>query len=55
MKSSEQKDLEDFRKILEKTSPTDFDGHTDFDKLTPEQRLLWLSECAQFLTEVERD
>jgi hypothetical protein len=26
----------------------DFDGHTDFHKLTPEQKLMWLSQSAQF-------
>jgi hypothetical protein len=38
----------DFQTLLEKLTPEDFDGHTDFDKLTPEQRLAWLSDCAQF-------
>lgn len=29
----------------------DFDGHTDFQKLTPEEKLLWLSQVAQFASE----
>ncbi|MBP7737444.1 MAG: hypothetical protein KA369_15795 [Spirochaetes bacterium] len=46
-------DMEEFRRLLGKASPTDFDGHTDFDRLTPEQRLLWLSQCAEFFTEAK--
>jgi hypothetical protein len=30
-------------------TPEDFDGHTDFDKLTPEQRLQWLSDMLDFM------
>ena len=41
-----------FCALLEKTSPSDFDGHTDFAKLTPEQKLLWLSESAKFFHEI---
>lgn len=32
----------------EKLRPEDFDGHTEFDRLTPEQRLMWLSQTVQF-------
>lgn len=45
-------DMEEFLTLLDKTTPSDFDGHTDFDRLTPEQRLLWLSQCARFFAEV---
>ena len=30
-------------------SAKDFDGHTEFARLTPEQRLMWLSQSAQFV------
>jgi hypothetical protein len=43
----------DFQALLEKLTPQDFDGHTDFDKLTPEQRLAWLSDCAVFWHSVQ--
>jgi hypothetical protein len=33
---------------LDKTTPSDFDGHTDFISLTPEQKIRWLSGAAQF-------
>ncbi len=46
-------DMEEFLTLLDKTTPSDFDGHTDFDRLTPEQRLLWLSQCARFFAEVK--
>ncbi len=29
----------------------DFDGHTNFQKLSAEEKLLWLSQVAQFATE----
>jgi hypothetical protein len=37
-----------FRHLLAQTSPSDFDGHTDFHLLTLEQRLEWLSLVVQF-------
>ncbi|MEX0813781.1 MAG: hypothetical protein WD048_16305 [Chitinophagales bacterium] len=33
---------------LSKLRKEDFDGHTDFLKLTPEQRLDWLAAAVQF-------
>jgi hypothetical protein len=32
-----------------KPSHPDFDGHTEFVRLTTEQRLMWLSHAAQFV------
>jgi hypothetical protein len=52
-KKDSSADMEEFMKMLDKTTPSDFDGHTDFDRLTPEQRLLWLSQCARFFAEVK--
>jgi hypothetical protein len=37
--------------ILKNTTPEDFDGHTEFSSMTPEQRLQWLSDGARFLWE----
>jgi hypothetical protein len=34
--------------LLDRLATEDFDGHTEFARLTPEQRLAWLSGCAQF-------
>ena len=34
---------------LKAASPTDFDGHTEFLRLTPEERLDWLWEAVQFI------
>jgi hypothetical protein len=31
---------------LDRCDPRDFDGHTDFGRLTPDQRLDWLHETA---------
>ncbi len=30
-------------------SQEDFDGHTEFHRLTPKERLLWLSNTAYFV------
>ena len=29
--------------------PEDFDGHTEFASMSPEQRLNWLSQVARFI------
>jgi len=36
-------------KLLAKTSVEDFDGHTDFQALSPKQKLIWLSSTAYFV------
>ena len=33
----------------DKVGPEDFDGHSEFQRLTPEQRLLWLSQIQRFI------
>lgn len=48
MKSKEEKELEKFREELSKAQDTDFDGHTDFKKLTAYQKLEWLSQLNFF-------
>ena len=52
MKTNEEKEkekeLEDFRKSLESTNQTDFDGHTNFQDLTAHEKLIWLSELNYF-------
>lgn len=35
----------DILKLLKQTSPEDFDGHTEFARMTPDQRLTWLEEA----------
>ncbi len=40
-----------FEAILAACTPEDFDGHTDFQLLTPEQRLEWLYQAATFVYE----
>jgi hypothetical protein len=42
---------EDFERALARCAPEDFDGHTEFHRLTPEQRLDWLSQVATFIYE----
>lgn len=47
-KSKEDKELEEFRKSLEQFDESDFDGHTDFQKLSAREKLEWLSELIYF-------
>jgi hypothetical protein len=35
--------------ILKNSTPEDFDGHTEFRRLTPEQRLAWLDQAVAFI------
>ncbi len=42
---------EEFERALAECRPEDFDGHTEFHRLTPEQRLEWLCEPATFVYE----
>ena len=38
------------KQILQHTTPEDFDGHTEFARMTPDERLSWLDEAnAAFL------
>ena len=46
-----EKDLAEFRKEIAALDPSLFNGHTCFDKLTPEQRLDWLAELVIFVHE----
>ena len=42
---------EEFERALAQCKPDDFDGHTEFNRLTPEQRLEWLCQAATFVYE----
>ena len=42
---------ENFERILAQCTTEDFDGHTEFHRLTPEQRLEWLAQVATFIYE----
>ena len=52
MNKKQKADLAEFKICLARTSSADFDGHTDFNRMTPEERLLWLSQCGDFLSVV---
>ena len=41
--------------LVAKSSAEDFDGHTDFQKLTPKQKLIWLSSTAYFVYTVSKN
>ena len=48
---SEIQRSKDFDRALAQCTPEDFDGHSEFHRLTPEQRLDWLSQVATFIYE----
>jgi len=48
---TEIKPSKEFEHALAHCKPEDFDGHTEFYRLTPEQRLEWLCEAATFVYE----
>jgi hypothetical protein len=35
---------------VRRSKPDDFDGHTEFHRLSPRQRLAWLDEAVAFIT-----
>ena len=45
---------EEFERALAQCKPEDFDGHTEFHRLTAEQRLEWLCEAAAFVYEFRK-
>ena len=50
-KKTERQPSSHSEKVLTACRPEDFDGHTDFQRLTPEQRLDWLCQAATFVHE----
>jgi len=50
-RKTEIKPSAEFEPALAQCKQEDFDGHTEFDRLTPEQRLEWLSQAATFVYE----
>ena len=40
--------------VVRRATPSDFDGHTEFDRLSPRQRLVWLDEAVAFITAAQR-
>ncbi|MFH0976721.1 MAG: hypothetical protein V1874_13135 [Spirochaetota bacterium] len=45
MKTVNQNNTDNFIEFLKDIPDSDFDGHTEFERLSPEQRLMWLSQC----------
>jgi hypothetical protein len=39
----------EFERVLAQCTPEGFDGHTEFYRLTSEQRLEWLCQAATFV------
>lgn len=49
--SEEKFDRDEFNRVLATLKPEDFDGHAEFHRFTPEEKLMWLSQIAQFVVE----
>ena len=39
----------DVRSLIERTKPEDYDGHTEFARMTPAERLSWLDQAVLFI------
>jgi hypothetical protein len=50
-RKTEIKPSAEFDRALARCKPEDFDGHTEFHRLTSEQRLEWLCQAATFVFE----
>ena len=51
MNQRESSEADSFEEILKSLKPEDFDGHTEFRALSPEQKLMWMSQAVQFYYE----
>lgn len=40
------------RAALDATRPEDYDGHTEFERLTPMERLQWMEEAVALIEQV---
>ncbi len=47
-RKSVKADTDKFESQFNKLSKIDFDGHTEFRKLSYKERLMWLSQAVQF-------
>ncbi len=45
---------DEFLKSLNSLKASDFDGHTAFSSMSPEERLMWLSQAAKFFFQNSR-
>ena len=43
----------DREELLNLCDDSDFDGHTEFEKLSPKEKLLWLSNTAYFVNKAK--
>lgn len=51
MKKKRIKSEDSLQQVISHLRPEDFDGHTDFQLLSPDQKLMWLSQAVQFFFE----
>ena len=40
---------------VRRSRPEDYDGHTEFDRMSPAQRLAWLDEATSFVWQKKAD
>ena len=46
---SEDRIREEALAVLQKAKPEDFDGHTEFYRMTPMERLRWLDQAVEMV------
>lgn len=50
-----KRDKSDIGELIDRCSQADFDGHTEFCRLTAREKILWLSSTVYFLFKVSRN
>ena len=43
------------QRIIADSKPEDYDGHTEFERLSPSERLDWLDAAVSFIEESQRN
>jgi hypothetical protein len=43
------------RQIIARSKPEDYDGHTEFERLSPSDRLDWLDAAVTFIEDSQRN
>ncbi len=47
--NNEAQSAEEVRAVIARSRPEDYDGHTEFARLTPGERLAWLDAAVVFI------
>jgi hypothetical protein len=42
-------------RAIARSTPSDYDGHTEFDRMSPADRLAWMEAALRFIESIRRD